>query len=262
MKITLAYIYPESGSNGHFVEAFRFIHTYHQFPPGAAHDTLIISNGGPCDPEAAALFATLPGCRMVEHDDTGWDIGGYLAAARTVEADLMVCCGGNLYFHRAGWLARLAEARKKHGPGLYGTSASYERSPHLNTTGFACPPGELACYPYPVVTKQDRYVFEHGRANASLDLTEPDRNMNRAFWRVVYRKGMPVKLVTWDGEWDWWQWRRPPNIYRRGDQSNMLVWWKLSDAYGESTGHDQRIFSASTDTLADPDFNLAKRTFK
>jgi hypothetical protein len=46
-------------------------------------------------------------------------------------------------------------------------------------------------------------------------------------------------MVTWDGEWRRKDWRTPQNIFRRGDQSNLLV-----------CDHHTEIYTALTDPVA------------
>ena len=44
-------------------------------------------------------------------------------------------------------------------------------------------------------------------------------------------EGLQTRLVTWDGSYDLPDWRKPPNIFRRGDQSNLIVRDRHADAY-------------------------------
>lgn len=262
MKPVLVYIYALDGAEGYCEMAHRFISTYRKFPPGHDHDTVIVCNGREPSLEAMQILGGLPNATFFPHDDSGQDIGGYIAACKTLPGRVVLCCGGSVYFHRAGWLARMMDVWNRHGPGFYGSQSSYEVTPHLNTTGFWCPSGLLSSYPYPVVTKEDRYNFEHGKANLSQNIDRPDLRTSRAIWRIANRSGMPVRFVTWDGEYEWWDWRKPPEIFRRGEQRNLLLWWKLTDHYWESPLAHQRIFARGADTLTDPDFNLLHRSFK
>ena len=145
---------------------------------------------------------------------------------------------------------------------MYGMTSSFESSPHLNTIGFWCSPKWLAEYPYPMVTKNDRYNFEHGTANKSQGIKSPDNNGSHAFWRMIHKKGLPVLLVTWDGEYEWWDWRKPANIFRRGDQSNMLLGWHHGDKWFSLNAKTKDQWTRHTDALSDPNFNLLTKTFK
>jgi len=126
-----------------------------------------------------------------------------------------------------------------HGPGMYGATATFEVSPHLNTTAFWCPPQLLAEYPIRVISKYQRYDFEHGP---------------NALWKLVAANGLPVKLVTWDGEYDWPDWRKPPNILRRGTQGNCLTWWHHVESYAKAPVADRIRMSGLADTITDPMF--------
>ncbi|MDP1859523.1 MAG: hypothetical protein Q8K82_12685, partial [Gemmatimonadaceae bacterium] len=214
--IAVVYVYPMGG--GAYDEAARrFVATYREFPPLADHTLHVVLNGevSPGD-DSAAVFAGLP-CEFHTHDDSGWDIGAFQMAARTIECDVLVCLGGNTYFRRAGWLERMSAAFRLHGNGLYGASASYEVTPHIRTTGFWCSPELIRAYPIDVCTYEDRYDFEHG----DLSIT-----------RLAEHLGLGCWMVTWDGVYAQDEWRTPPNIFWRGDQSGCLVYDRLHDLYG------------------------------
>ena len=256
--LTLVYIHVV-GDQAHVAHAQRFLESYRAFPPGATHDTIVLCNGRPPDRRTRALFRGLPGVRFVTHDDSGWDIGGYVAASRHTTADIMLCLGGTAYVRRAGWMRRMLDAWTTHGPGIYGSLASYEVSPHFNTTGFWCPPRLLAAYPFAVRTKADRYAFEHGKPHLSMGAVIEGTGERRLFWRRVHDAGLPAKLVTWDGEYDWWDWRTPRDIFRRGDQSNCLTCWHHVDAFAQ-TADARAIWAAYSDTLTDEDYDIVSRT--
>jgi hypothetical protein len=247
--ITLVYIYV-MGSAKYLADAQRFVSSYQQFPPGYDHDTLVICNLGTPNEHAEKLFATLPKVWFLAHDNTGQDIGGYIAAASWAESRLLVCMGSDVHFTRPGWLARMVDARLLHGPGMYGSSSSFEIMPHLNTTGFLVDRELLMAYPWPVKTQQDRYNFEQRQ-------TLPDRQL----WRNLHRAGYKAMLVTWDGEYEWWDWRTPPNIFRRGDQSNMLLLWKWADHWAGAPPPVKAEYAARSDRLTDPRFSLKHKAF-
>jgi hypothetical protein len=219
VKILVCYIAVTQGklTQGY---ASRFVGTYLRFGAGIEHDTMIICNGGPLSNEVGCLFAPL-NCKMFPRSNEGFDLGGYIEATGLTDADMMVCLGESVYFHRPGWLARMVEAWKKHGPGMYGFWSSNLIRPHMNTTGFVIAPFLLRGWSYPVKTRDERYNFEHGE---------------RSFWRHVERLGWPVKFVTWDGEYGPREWRAPQNILWTGDQSNLLAWCLHTDKYREADG--------------------------
>lgn len=211
-SVVLIYVYPASGFEA---AAARFVDTYRNCPPEYAHSTVVVMNGGNVTADIKNMFAPL-GPSYFLHDNSGWDIGAFLAVAQHIKSHMVLCCGANTHFKKAGWLKRYVQVWRKLGPGMYGTMASNEVRPHLCTTGFATTPELLAAYPHKVETLEDRYEFEWGKG---------------AFWRRVNKAGLPVKMITWDGVWGMDQLRVPPNIYRRGDQSNCLIYFRHSDAY-------------------------------
>jgi hypothetical protein len=200
--------------------AARFVSTWHETPPGIETDLMIICNGGPLNIEQNILFSLLK-AKMFPRSNDGWDIGGQIEAARgpCADYDIVLFAGESVYFHREGWLKRLVDAYAKHGPGMYGVFSSNNVRGHLQTTAYFCPPLLLRQYPNKVFTREDRYEYEHGE---------------RALWRRVASAGMPVRLVTWDGEWEPRFWRMPQNIHYRGNQSNCLMWCNHSDGYAKA----------------------------
>lgn len=220
MKICLVYVAVTGGPLTADYCA-RFTASYHEFPPGTNHDTVVCCNGGPLPTEIALMFAGMNAIMFPRANDPGWDISAYMDAARgpCKDYDMMLCCGESAYFHRRGWLKRFEEAWTKFGAGMYGSLSSNLVRAHLNTTGFCCPPSALTQYPKPVRNRVERYEFEHGE---------------QSLWRRTSKRGMPVKLVTWDGEWPPYAWRCPPNILWRGDQSNCLIWCQHTDRYNNA----------------------------
>lgn len=221
MKIVLCYIAVGHGAKTADF-AGRFASTYHEHPPGAPHDTLVICQGGALKTEVALLFAEMNARFFVRKNDPGYDVTAYLDAAAGPCAgyDIMLCAGESVYFWREGWLRRLVEVWERLGPGLYGPLASNALAPHLNTTCFCCAPAMLRRWPERPRNKKERYEWEHGR---------------KSFWRFVQGMGYPVRLVTWDGDWSPRLWREPPNILWKGDQSNCLVKCNHTDRWAAAT---------------------------
>lgn len=219
-------------------KARRFVESYLKFPGLYPHQLWVVCNGAPANSLVRDIFKDVP-CLFIEWDDSGWDIGSYKAVASVImdckiPCDFMICCGGDTHFRRAGWLKRMAEAWEKHGPGLYGASASYEQRPHIQTTSFCCPPELIHSYPYPLITKEDRYNFEWGR-NSILTRAE--------------RRGLPCLMVTWDGEWNKDKWRKPANIFRKGDQSNLLAYYLATETFESKNSEDRKRQSQLADGL-------------
>jgi hypothetical protein len=234
VKIVICYIVI---SNGPKTDDFcsRFVATYREFPPGIEHETMLICQGGPPPTETALIFEGIWPLGVWPHlNDPGWDVSAYIDAANgpCKEADIMVCMGESVHFHRAGWLKRFVEAWAAHGPGFYGPFASNLVRAHLQTTCFCTSPVILRQYPVKVQNRIERMNFEHGE---------------RACWRRVSALGMPVRLVTFDGEYEPMAWRYPQNIIYRGTQENCLCWCNHTQGFAEGDATRKRNWSAAAD---------------
>lgn len=233
MKICLLYIAVTNGPKT-FDFASRFSASYHAHPPGCNHDMIACCNGGPLDHETAVVLSGLNAKFWPRKNDPGFDLSAYIEAARTVAAnyDALVCLGESNYFWKPGWLKRIVDAWEKHGEGMYGPFATHVIRAHLQTTAFVISPRLLCDYPLLVNDRPSRLEFEHGE---------------RALWRRLRKKGYPVKLLTWDGEWNPGQWRLPENVLWKGDQSNLLWRANHADRFAEGDAKRKRNWQRSAD---------------
>lgn len=245
--ITLAYVHVP-GDETHLLQAKQFLESYKTFPPGYDHKTVLICQGAEPSPEIRTAFSELPGYSEFIHDDSGWDIGAYVALSKAGEltTDILLCCGGSTTVRKSGWMLRMIEAWDKHGAGFYGALSSYQCRPHFNTTAFWTAPYMIASYPENVNTQAERYEFEHGKLS---------------LWWRLNQLGFPTKLVTWDGEYDWMDWRKPKNISCRGDQSNCLMFFRINYQFDHYRQHDPASLNSLmylTDAhIVDEDFKVA-----
>lgn len=217
MKLAIVYIYPLAGLGHHLGQAIRFIDSYHQHPPGMDHETVIVCNGGPANDETRILFGSLPNVTLLEHDDSGKDIGGYQMAARSFPCDLMVFLGGSTYIKQNDWLARVSDSFIRNGDTLYGVMGnrgSGSIHPHIRTTGFWMSPSLFNQYPVQISRDEQRYPFEHGQ---------------NCLTSWIYRQNKNVWVVAWDGEYLQPDWDAIPNGFHSGDQSNLLVGDRLTE---------------------------------
>lgn len=234
MKVRVAYV-AVSHSPAMPDFAARFAATYNQFPPGADHSTTIVCNGGPLKADQQFLFSGIPGVEFYpRQNDDGYDISGYQDIASHTNADMLVCLGESVYFHRAGWLKRMVEAWEKYGPGMYGFFSSHNVRAHMNTTAFVIDPKMLLSYPLKIRDKPSRYEFEHG---------------SDSFWRYLYLQRIPTMFVTWDGDWQPRHWRDPQNILHRGTQKNLLAWCNHTDRFATGSGRLRSQWSQSADQM-------------
>lgn len=220
LKISVVYIYPEAGANGHINKAVEFLDSYQLHDPGMDHDTVIVCNGSPCNDDTKRLFGWLPNCTFLNYTGSGKDIGGYQLAAQSVPCDFMVFFGGNTYVRKPGWLYRMAETWLKHGDTLYGSmgnsgEVAYGRQvyPHVRTTGFWMSPDLMNRYPVRVTQDGQRYPFEHGSNCLSS-------------W--IYAQGKEVWIVGWSGEYPLAVCSSIPNGFHNGNQSDLLVGDRIS----------------------------------
>lgn len=235
MKILIVYIAVTHGPLTYDYCA-RFVGTYLLFPAMVSHRLIVACNGGPLPLGTASLFLPIEGVEFYPRvNDQGFDISAYQDVAQKNPDTFIVCLGETVYFHRQGWLLRLATERERQGAGIYGCYASYLVRPHLNTTAFGCDSRFFGQYRR-VFDKKGRYEFEHGQG---------------AFWKRVKSLGGAARLVTWDGTYEPAQWRTPRNILWRGDQSNCLVHCNHTQRFDSLDEAGKKNWSAGADTLRD-----------
>lgn len=145
----------------------------------------------------------------------------------------MLCLTTRCYFHRSGWLKRYVDARAKHGVGIYGGSASMEEYPHICTRAYALDVGILGRWPGEVNRREDSPIMERGPRSLT------------AFCKA---NGWATCQVLWDSEQtNWREWRAPDNIFRRGNQEQMLVWDRHTEVYRDADAEEKKKLEALTD---------------
>jgi len=219
MRVIVVYIFPLNGSGQYLDLAIRFLTSYHEYPAGLEHELLVVCNGVPVTDETRCLFDSVPNCRYMTHDNSGFDCGAYQAAARAnPDAELMVFFGASSYIRGPNWLWRMAEAYNRRGPGLFGTMANRGNGgfgvwPHIRTTCFWMPPKLFNEYPVSITRPEQRYGFEHG----------PD-----CLTSWVKKKGLKAWCCSWTNEYLWEQWDSFPGGYHRGNQENLIAGDRMS----------------------------------
>lgn len=239
MKVALVYPYVVPKADLYRQDFGRFLHRFHAFPPEAEHRLfLTFCNGRSMAKEDSRLLWPLiepMAPSIIEYHGDGWDIGAHQHVANSLPSnfDFVVFCSSQVHFHRAGWLRRMVEAREKFGPGLYGGLASHENRPHLRTCFFGCDPADLRAFPWMINSKELSLEFESGKTG---------------FWTWIRANGRKEVLVTWDKCYDDpMQWRTPENGFRRGDQTDCLVWDRHTRLYEVATPAEK----ATLEQLAD-----------
>jgi glycosyltransferase involved in cell wall biosynthesis len=227
MKIVLAYLIPIDDWAAYGISARKFSDTYRLFPPGVEHQLVVVCCNGPASDQLTQLFKGSPATFAI-YRGGGWDCGAAQETAQTADCDFLVIANARVYFQRAGWLRRLAEARVEFGEGLYGASASYETlpfvpgelNPHIRTSFYGYNPKIFRQYPHLIDSRDKCYKFESGAWN---------------FTRWFQARGNPCRMVTWDGCYEKQEFRKPPNVFRKGDQSNLIIRDGQTDMYAQAT---------------------------
>ena len=191
----------------------RFLRTYKQFRPTIPHDLLICNCG--VDSGADNVFDSVS-TNQVYYNGPGWDIGAFQTVGQKIESDIVFCFASPAYFWRLNWIEPILAAAQRFGPGLYGPMSSNENSPHLRTIAIAFHPKIMRDFPMKVDTRQKTCLAESCQGGLTS-------------WAI--QAGFPVFLVTESGTFNPKNWREPCDVFRKGDQTNCLVWDRHADIY-------------------------------
>lgn len=231
MKITLVTIRVPWNPNYDGVVK-RWIDTYRQFKPAIEHELVVVDSDSAGEPGEFADHAS----RFLVYTGGGWDCGTWLWAGRTLQTDMLVCCNSSTYFWKHGWLERFVEEFQRYGRGLYGPMTSLAYHPHIRTPCMVFHPEIAIKYPGKVTNRDETYVFECLGGNGNFTL-----------WSK--KSGYPVKMVTWDGCYDMSDWRKPDNVFWKGDQSNVLVKDRHANRYDTGKQIDREKLKREADGL-------------
>lgn len=215
-KIAVVYVYPLGAQFDPL--ALRFVRSYQGAPTPIDHELYIIANGGEPSPIMIQMFQEVD-CQWMVHDNTGWDIGAFQAASRTIPCKLMLFFGNSGYIRHPDWMKRVTQSWLQHGEALYGSMGNLGDMrlgiyPHIRTTGFWCNPQMLDNYPGIVEHPAQRYPFEHG---------------NRNFTAWVRENGLHAWVINAHSDLDWPHWNDDPNGFRRGNQGELLFGDRIAD---------------------------------
>lgn len=211
--------------------AARFVQSWQEHPVGGDAGLMVVFGGDNYTAEDQSLFPCAQ--QFAAYTGRGIDIGTTQFATKHYIGDFIIGCTSRIYFHRAGAAQRLIEARMKYGRGLYGAVGSYEAcpvdpiafrcpNPHLRTVWYGMDATDWKKYPFIINNRVEAHHFEAGKWNVT---------------RWFLDRGLPVRMVTWGGEFEVHEFRHPKilNAFRRGDQTDMLVWDKHSDAWAKAS---------------------------
>lgn len=255
MKTTLLYLhvvksgYPDAPPPEYYLPfSQRWVETYRKFDPGANHELCIGCCGDEPSKAVKSLYRGLF-CQFKVYAGAGSDIGACQEIMRELDADFVVCQSTPVYFWNPGWLERLISAREFFGDGLYGAMASYQNRPHIRTSCWCVDPKTFAEYPF-VIDSRAKACW----AESFGGIEQTGQNWQISDW-YAYTIQKPSLMVTWREVVDRPHWRTPENIFRRGDQSNCLVWDQHVDVYRVSHYHERLKLAqmADEDTTALPE---------
>jgi len=208
----------------------RFYDGYRKFKPTIPHDLIIVRCGATEEASDFDAIAT----HYLRFDGNGSDCAAFQQVVRILDYDLVLCFNTLAYPWRYFWLQPFMDAMEVHGKGVYGATASFEIRPHLRTPCIAFHPDILREYPFNTVNREDSVEFESG---------------NNSITSWAKRSGYPVILVTANGRYYLENWRKGDNIFRRGDQSNCLVWDRHTDIYASSSPAEKSKLEHAADGI-------------
>lgn len=235
--MTPAVIYPLPLDNWDTfkVDVERFVQTWNEFRPGCPCTvTMMIP---PCrDERVLAESHTILGkfgeFNLRPYSGRGADIGAHQQAAFQCDDEVMVCLSTRVHFHRAGWLKRLMDCWDEFGPGLYGTAATREPGRLcLRTHCYMMGSYDFQRYPHVINSRPRGHFFEWGYRNPDGSLTDWYQSL-----------GGMTRVVYWDSCSDV-EWLAQDNIFRRGDQSNLLVWDRHTELWKNSSEHEKAVLA-------------------
>lgn len=208
----------------------RFVETYTQFPPDYPHKLYVVCSGSR-DKGCEDIFSGIK-VEYDQYDGGGWDIGSEQYMARRIPEQFIVSMTTRTHFARRGWLRRIMEARCQYGEGLYGSSGSYERSPHIRTAFYGVDAWIFREYPHVIDNREKGFRFESGEWS---------------FTKFVESIGYPTLMVTWDGCYQPRDWRKPKNVFRSGDQSNLIACDRHTLMYSQASRTQKEVFRKAAD---------------
>ena len=238
MSLPTVIVYHVPAETPEVFEAFRpfvarFTESMRKFKPGCEYKLVAVISGAET-PLIRAFFNTLP-VFFVTYLEAGCDIGAYQHYAKNCDPCFQVNCVARVYAHREGWLKKLVDARRDNGPGLYGTSVAVEQGRlHCCTRCYAFDSEDFKKYPWNIDCREKGPFFEWGEGNL----------LN---WFVS--TSLCARVVYWTGSYlinDKGHWASPDNIFRKGDQSNMLVFDKHTDLYRDADAEGKKALAAQS----------------
>ena len=202
--------------------------------PSSVILTVLVAEGGGVSDEFQEIVAPF-NAKYFRFSGPGRDVGAVLLASMYFNPGRFLFFGGTTYFQSQASFDILASALTRSPYLLIGPMSSYESRPHLRTCSFGTDSAILNAYPHQNKVLRYVYNFEH----SEFSITD---------WALS--NSVDVLMVTKDGSYDRRLWRLPPEIFRRGQQSNCLVLDRHSDIFSSSNEIRRLELSNAADGLS------------
>lgn len=239
-----AVVYPLPLDNWHTFRpnVKQFCDSWRAHPPGTEVTLFAMCCRSDPDSEVREIFRELP-VVFSRYDGSGFDIGAHQHCAFEIGEAFALNVSTRTFFHREGWYAQLNKARDYFGPGLYGVAVSRETSVlHFRTYCYGMEAGYFRRYPHLINSRNMTFAFEHGAFN------HPEGSLLN--W--AQKQGdMATACVYWDGGWRKDEWFSRPEIFRTGQQSNLLAFdrhteiWRGMSSAEQKHWHDRAFFEGT-----------------
>ena len=241
MNVNVVYPVPLDAWDTFRPHVAEFCRTWQEFPPGAPCTLVCVCRGGLPQGDQLSPFIPLGNVRFVPYDGNGFDIGAHQYFAFQAGDAFNVNVSTRVFFHRPGWLAKLLESRHYFGPGLFGTAVSVETGVlHFRTHCYGIDAPVFRRYPDLINSRERTFEFEHARNN----------HPRGSFLQWAMNQGdLAAACVYWDGGWRPSEWFNRPNIWRKGDESNLLVFDHHTRSFLNSPPGVRDFLSRATGTL-------------
>jgi hypothetical protein len=241
--IPVKIVYPLPCENIEAKEIFwpfakRFVETYLEHQPGHPHTVIVVINGPELTQDIDDLFSPLP-VEYKLYQGNGMDLGSQQLVAEDGD-HFQVNMTSRMYFHREGWLRKLAQARDIYGPGLYGMTASHEGGKfHICTRGHCYDSKDFREYPHKITSRDQGVFFECGDGCLTDWYKSRSQPMIVVEWGDIYGEG----FCNHCGE------RNSVNFqdyfvgtdgFRNGDQRNVLCFDKHTDAFRDADTEEKK----------------------
>jgi hypothetical protein len=219
MKTVIIYALPFDNWREFAGPVHRFIESFKAFPPGADYELWAMCCWGEPINELRWDFYGIK-TKFLPHYQGCDCIAVHQATAQTIDEDFLVCCSTRTYFHRAGWLKRLVDARAQYGPGLYGAASSRETG-HLHITNqlYALDAEDFRSYPWEIRGRDDAPSFEAGPRSITNHMAELHQPCMVTYWDEI----LPIERAL-----------GYTNGFRNGNQEQMIAWNRHTDLWRDS----------------------------